>query len=257
MIRFGVKNLSFKYDEKNVLENINFDFDDNDFVAIIGPNGGGKSTFLKLVLGLLKPSSGEINLSCKIKDIGYVPQIFNTNSNFNARVIDVVLMAFLDKKRWFFYSKEDRQKASKALEMVGMSGYEDYQINNLSGGQKQRVFIARALAGDVKCLLLDEPTASIDIKGQVEIFDLLKNLHEEHKKGIMVVCHDASIVLAYADIIAYINKKIHIHKNDKTKQNQGLKQHLTKDLFHLCEVELMTNICGCEDRVLKNIRQVK
>lgn len=247
-----VKNLCFDYDNKVILDDISASFNLDDFVAIIGPNGGGKSTFLKLILNLLKPKSGEISLGFSLKEIGYVPQVFNTNSNYNMRVIDVVLMAFLDSKRWFFYSKEDKQKALKALEMVGMNGYENHQINNLSGGQKQRVFIARALASDSKCLLLDEPTASIDIKGQAQIFDLLKELHEKHKKGIMVVCHDASIVLAYADIIAYINKKIHIHKNDKSSQNLDLQRHLAKDLMHLCEIELMTNVCGCSKTPIKS-----
>ncbi|MBS6287657.1 MAG: ATP-binding cassette domain-containing protein, partial [Campylobacter concisus] len=174
-----IRNLNFSYDKQVVLEDINLDYSSDEFLAIIGPNGGGKSTLLKLILGLLKPQSGEIKLFGKepsevSKFIGYVPQNFLSNQSFPMMVLEVVLMGLIDKKIFGFYSKDEKALALSALEKVDMREFANARIGELSGGQRQRVYIARALCANAKVLILDEPTASIDTKGQAEIYEILK-----------------------------------------------------------------------------------
>jgi len=236
-----IKNISYRYDTTNVLQNITLDIIDNDFLAIIGPNGGGKSTLLKIILGLLKIKDGEIIKNLKNEQIGYVPQNTNLNVDFPITTLEVVLMGYKPKKRTFFGSnKEDIKVAMDALKKVEMEDFCDSKIGDLSGGQRQRVFIARALCTNPKLMLLDEPTASIDVKGQKEIYELLKELNKTI--SIVVVSHDISILLNYAKNVAHINKKLVYHhlKNNK--------KMVDTENQHLCEVELLsalgkTEIC--------------
>ena len=222
-----IKNLSFKYEKQFVLENINITVEKGDFLSIIGPNGGGKSTLLKLILGLLKPTYGEVKLH--ENKIGYVPQNTNINIHFPIRVKEVVSLGFKN-------TKENQQKIKKALEQVNMQKYENTKISNLSGGQRQRVFIARALFNSPTLLILDEPTASIDPAGQEMIYKLLKELNKD--KTIIVVSHDISVILKYAKKVAYVNKNLILHEvpNLKNLDKNG----------HFCEVELMNMIEGCK-----------
>ena len=167
MSDISVRNLSFGYDENLVFESINLEYDCKDFLAIIGPNGGGKSTLLKLMLGLNKPSGGTIEVfgqepASVSKAVGYVPQNIPINQSFPMRVLEVVLMGRIDKKLFGFYGKDDKIEAEAALERVGMGEFTRQKIGELSGGQRQRVYIARALCAKAKILMLDEPTASID-----------------------------------------------------------------------------------------------
>ncbi|WP_419770385.1 MAG: metal ABC transporter ATP-binding protein [Candidatus Marinarcus sp.] len=238
-----IKNLCFAYDKENVLENINLDVAHDDFLAIIGPNGGGKSTLLKLILGLLKPKSGKIMVNVDRAFLGYVPQNTNLNINFPITALEVVLMGHIGGKRTLFgYSKEERSCAMNSLKQVGMEDFADIKIGNLSGGQRQRVFIARALCANPKIILLDEPTASIDVKGQQEVYDLLKRLSQNI--AVVVVSHDISVLLNYAKNVVHVNKSMVYHKlqemNNKVKEGE-----------HLCEVELLAALghqhsCGCK-----------
>ena len=236
-----VKNLSFKYDETNVLEDINLSIGRNDFLAIIGPNGGGKSTLLKLILGLKKTKKGIIEHSLNIDDLGYVPQNTNLNTSFPITALDVVLMGHKPSKKSIFgYSKEDKACALGSLKKVGMGEFANRRIGDLSGGQRQRVFIARALCCNPKIMLLDEPTASIDVKGQQEIYDLLKELNKSI--CIVVVSHDISVLLHYAKNVAHINKHLVYHSLDNIHEKIDTQDE------HLCEVELLsalgkTQIC--------------
>jgi len=174
-----IKNLSFFYEKSKVLEDINLTIQDNDFLAIIGPNGGGKSTLLKLILGILKSKKGEIKSSFESNNIGYVPQNTNLNINFPITALEVVLMGHIGGKRPLFgYSKDEICCANSSLKQVGMEKFSNTKIGNLSGGQRQRVFIARALCANPKIILLDEPTASIDVLGQTEVYELLKELNQ-------------------------------------------------------------------------------
>ena len=232
----SVKNLNFSYNKEPILKDINLDVQEGDFLAIIGPNGGGKSTFLKTLLGLVTPKSGSIEvLGAKadknLSKIGYVPQDTNINTDFPIKVIEVVMMGHVGHKRPLFgYKKEEIACAMGALEQVGMQEYANSKIGSLSGGQRQRVMIARALCAHPKVLLLDEPTASIDATGQKQIYDLLKNLNSFIT--VIVVSHDISAILSYASKVAYINKTITIHDAGSTFKQEDSDSHF-------CEVEML------------------
>ena len=245
-----IRNLNFSYDKQVVLEGINLYYSSDEFLAIIGPNGGGKSTLLKLILGLLKPQSGEIKLFGKepsevSKFIGYVPQNFLSNQSFPMMVLEVVLMGLIDKKIFGFYSKDEKALALSALEKVGMREFADARIGELSGGQRQRVYIARALCANAKVLILDEPTASIDTKGQAEIYEILKGINA-NGVGVVLVSHDLNIVLNYATKIAYVSKNLHIHKTHENLAKREFIEHLARTHSHFCDVEIALGECGCE-----------
>lgn len=245
-----IRNLNFSYNKQVVLEGINLDYSSDEFLAIIGPNGGGKSTLLKLILGLLKPQSGEIKLFGKepsevSKFIGYVPQNFLSNQSFPMMVLEVVLMGLIDKKIFGFYSKDEKALALSALEKVGMSEFANARIGELSGGQRQRVYIARALCANAKVLILDEPTASIDTKGQAEIYEILKGINA-NGVGVVLVSHDLNIVLNYATKIAYVSKNLHIHKTHENLAKREFIEHLARTHSHFCDVEIALGECGCE-----------
>ena len=228
-----IKNLFFKYQKTDILENVNLTIKDDDFLAIIGPNGGGKSTLLKLILGLLPLQSGKIEKNIKNSQIGYVPQNTNLNIDFPITALEVVLMGHVSsKKRIFGYSKDEISCALESLNQVGMKDYANKKIGDLSGGQRQRVFIARALCSNPKIMLLDEPTASIDVQGQQEIYELLKELNKSI--CIVVVSHDLSILLNYAQNVAHVNRKLVYHSLAEVQKNVTLADD------HLCEVELLS-----------------
>ncbi len=234
-----VKNLYFKYDNEWVLENVNFELKDKEFMAIIGPNGGGKTTLLKILLGFLKPTKGEVKIYGKPPKenrtiIGYVPQHTNFSLDIPITVFDIVLQGRL-KKGKFFYSKEDKQKAKEILKSLKIYEFKDRKIKDLSGGQRQKVLIARALVSEPKIIMMDEPTSAIDPTGQKEILDLIESLEITR----IVVSHDIKILLRNVDKIAYIHKKAIIH--------EGPKLNIPKDK-HFCEVELIEflkdDVCG-------------
>ena len=229
----NISNLFYKYHKTDVLENINLSIKDDDFLAIIGPNGGGKSTLLKLILGLLTPQSGTIINNIKTNQVGYVPQNTNLNIDFPITALEIVLMGHVSsQKKLFGYSKEDIACAMASLAKVSMSDFANSKIGDLSGGQRQRVFIARALCSNPKIMLLDEPTASIDVKGQREIYELLKELNKSI--CIVVVSHDISVLLNYAKNVAHINKNLVYHSLENIEKNVSTQNE------HLCEVELLS-----------------
>jgi len=223
-----LKDINYAYSKQVILENINLEVKEKEFLAIIGPNGGGKSTLLKLILGLLPLKSGEIKLF--EKKIGYVPQNTNINNNFPIRVWEVVTLG--EKP-----TQKIKNIAKQTLSKVGMDKFYDKKIGDLSGGQRQRVLIARALFNDPKLLLLDEPTSNIDPKASESIYELLKELNKE--KTIIVVSHDLSVIVKYATKIAYINKNIFMHEKPNLELNKD---------GHFCEVELMQMLerCSCK-----------
>lgn len=237
-----IKDLNFSYEKEVILKDISLGMKEGDFLAIIGPNGGGKSTLLKLILGILTPMSGDITLfndsfRANLSRIGYVPQNTNINIDFPIKVIDVVLMGYTEsKKKLFGYSKAEIQKAMEVLEEVGISSLAQNKIGSLSGGQRQRVMIARAICNNPKLLILDEPTASIDSMGQKQIYELLKKLNTTI--SIIVVSHDISVILSYASSVAYINRSLVYH------QLAQYKDRVIKENEHFCEVELLEMIGG-------------
>lgn len=232
-----LKNISFSYEKDKILEDVSLQLHTNDFLVVIGPNGGGKSTLLKLILGMLHPKNGTIQIfgmpqKDGAKNLGYVPQNTNINTDFPIKVIDVVMMgANRDKKFFFRRSSEDMQKALDKLKLVGMQSFAQTKIGMLSGGQRQRVIIARSLFSEPKLLILDEPTSSIDVDGQKQIYTLLKELSKTIT--IIVVSHDMSIILEYATKVAHINKKLTFHDISHLSTN------LLPDSNHVCAVELL------------------
>ncbi len=238
-----VSNLNFSYERQSVLENINFTIKSSDFLTIIGPNGGGKSTLLKLILGINEIKDGSIKIFDKnhleqIHNVGYVPQNTNINLNFPITVIEVVMMGQNSlKKRLFGYKKEEKQRAIEVLKKVNMQDFINNKISNLSGGQRQRVLIARALFSHPKILLLDEPTSNIDISGCEQIYSTLQELNREIP--IIVVSHDISVILKYASRAFYVNKKMTQH--DLTTMKDEFKSIDS----HICEIELLEMLGRC------------
>lgn len=212
-----MKNVYYEISGKIVLENINLKVEKNDFLAIIGPNGGGKTTLLKLIVGLIKPCKGVVKVFGKPpelarKNIGYMPQITHYNYDFPITVFETVLMGRYPGplKR---YSEKDIKTVEKWLKKLGIWNLRDKNINDLSGGQIQRVFLARALVREPKLLLLDEPTASIDPGTRNSFYKLLNKINR--KMTIILVSHDVGVVSKHVKKIACLNRRIFVHDDPK------------------------------------------
>jgi zinc transport system ATP-binding protein len=248
-----IKDLDFAYDGEAVLEGVNLTVRQNDFVAIIGPNGGGKTTLLKLILGLLTPHRGTVRVDGQSPRkasacIGYVPQDVHLNRSFPITAIDVVLMGMLNpKRRLSRQSAVNRRDALAALERMEMAAHADKKIGTLSGGQRQRVFIARALVAQPKLLLLDEPTASIDTRGQAEFYQLLKKLNQHIT--VLVVSHDLLVVSRYVKSVACVNQRLHYHDQAEIT-GEMLETMYPCTVEEVCPVELVAH--GLPHRVLQD-----
>lgn len=230
------KNVKFYFTKERILYNVNWTISKRDFWAIIGPNGGGKSTLTRLLVGLLKPSGGEIIRDTNLR-IGYVPQNTFLNRHFPITTLEVVMMGFL-KPRLFggFLPKNAKETAMQLLAQFNMESFAYKKIGELSGGQRQRVFIARALCGNPNLLVLDEPTASIDSKSQKEIYHLLQQINQE--KTIIMVSHDVSVLLGYAKKVLYVNKEVMVH--DLPKNITACDTNAFDE--HFCEVEMLMGL---------------
>lgn len=204
-----------RYDETVALREINLTLQDRIFLGVIGPNGGGKTTFLKILLGLVEPWKGKVQIFGKSPKnarpmIGYVPQHSLFDAQFPIRVWEAVLMGRLAKVGLFrSYTDEDRRAVSDALKQVEMSQFRDRHLGELSGGQRQRVLIARALVSNPKLLLLDEPAASVDKPMQASVYELLSELKK--KMAIIMVSHDIGVISSYVDRIACLSGKLYYH----------------------------------------------
>lgn len=220
-----LKDVSFSYGNAPVLENVSIDVLPGEFLGIVGPNAGGKSTMLKVILGLLKPQSGKVRIRGRRpgeakRCIGYVAQYPSFPRDFPVTVEQTVLMGRLGtgKQGWWHsllpgrFSADDRARVYQALEEVEADNLADRQIGSLSGGQLQRVLLARALVGEPEILILDEPTANIDQRLETDIFDLLKQLNQ--RLTILVVSHDIAFVSAYVTRVACINRTLVCHHTD-------------------------------------------
>lgn len=220
-----IENLTFRYEERNVLENIQLQVPKGAFLGLVGPNGSGKSTLLKCILGILKPKQGTIRLfgvdSKKFKNwnkVGYVSQKANSfNSGFPATVFEVVSMGLVSKKGLFrFLSKSDKEKVRQAIADVGMSDFINRNIGELSGGQQQRVFIARALVSDPELLILDEPTVGVDVKNVESFYEMLAHLNKKLGITLILVTHDIGAVTEKVTHVACLNQQLHFHGNIET-----------------------------------------
>ncbi|PIE68152.1 MAG: ABC transporter [Deltaproteobacteria bacterium] len=248
-----IKDLDYAYGGENVLEGVNLTVRQKDFMAIIGPNGGGKTTLLKLMLGLLAPKKGMVRVDGKSPQtastcIGYVPQNVHTNSSFPITSLDVVQMGKIEPgKRFSRRSPAVRTESLAALERMEMADFADKKIGMLSGGQRQRVFIARALVSRPRLLLLDEPTASIDTKGQAAFYRLLQELNQDIT--VLVVSHDLLVISRYVKSVACVNKKLHYHDQAEITGDM-LETMYPCTVEEVCPVELVAH--GLPHRVLKN-----
>lgn len=208
--------ICFSYGYEEVIKDVSLQIHKGDYVGIIGPNGGGKTTLLKLMLGLLKPTDGTVRLFNKdIKNftawskIGYVPQKRTIETSFPVTVEEVVAMGRYGKRGLFrFLNKLDLEKTHQALRYVDLLEYKNRLISDLSGGQQQRVFIARALAGEPEIIFLDEPTVGVDIKTQKEFYSLLRKLNHELKLTLVLVSHELDVVAHEATELGYINRTL-------------------------------------------------
>jgi zinc transport system ATP-binding protein len=211
-LSIAVKNLSFTYEKSPVLEGLNLSVTPGRFVGIFGPNGGGKTTFLKLLIGLLPPRAGEISLlglsPKEARDqIGYVPQIKRFDKQFPLSVVEVVLQGALAELTWWgSYPKSAYEEALSSLSKVGLLHKAKAAFGTLSGGEMQRVLILRALLGKPKILLLDEATAHIDGQSQEQILELLLELKET--VTILMVTHDLQMMLSSAEELICINRSL-------------------------------------------------
>ena len=246
-----IQNLNFSYNRQPVLRDVNLTVRQGDFIAMIGPNGGGKTTLLKLMLGLLDADTGTVRIFGQPPQdvshrIGYVPQDVHINKNFPISALDVVLMGKLKPVRGRSrHSPRDRQAAINALDQVEMKKFRDHRIGELSGGQKQRVFVARALVTDPELLFLDEPTASIDTKGQNEFYALLKELNKTIT--IIVVSHDLMVISGTIKSVICVNQRLHYHGHaELTGEMIEMMYDCTAD--DTCPVELIAH--GLPHRVL-------
>ena len=210
-----INELNFSFESLSILENINMVIEQGDFAGLVGPNGGGKTTLLKLILGLYKAQSGKISifgqpLKNQRKLIGYVPQYANFNSDFPISVQDTVLQGRLGISRCFgIYCHKDKVIAQKVMQETEIHNLAQRSIQSLSGGQMQRVLVARALATEPEILLLDEPTANIDQRAEKDIFDLFKTINQ--RMTILIISHDIGFVSDYINKVFCLNKTLVCH----------------------------------------------
>lgn len=220
MSRYAIEldHVSFSYLGVPVLEDVTLRVPEGEFLGIVGPNAGGKSTLLKLVLGLIEPTAGTVRVHGLPPrrgraDIGYVPQYPAFARDFPVTVEQVVLMGRLGKGSWFGgYSRTDHQVVQRVMAETEVGDLADKRIHTLSGGQLQRVLVARALATEPRILLLDEPTANIDQRVETDIFDLLKQLNA--RMTILLVSHDVTFISKYVQRVACLNRSLLCHTTE-------------------------------------------
>lgn len=228
-------NVSFSYDSVPVLENLSFMVRKGEYLGIIGPNGGGKTTLIKIILGLLHPTSGRVALFGKDRHdfkekyrIGYVPQrATQTEKNFPATVFEVVKTGRIARLGFFErFTKKDIDAVEKAMEISGIVEHRDTLVGNLSGGERQRVFIARALASEPDVLILDEPTVGVDIGAQKTFYDFLASLNRDQHLTILFISHDVDVVSQETKTVLCLNHNLVCHGLPKDLLNEHILERL-------------------------------
>ncbi|HII05877.1 MAG TPA: metal ABC transporter ATP-binding protein [Methanotrichaceae archaeon] len=242
----SIEDLSVNLGGRTVLDDVNLEVKEGDFLGLIGPNGGGKTTLLKAILGLVRPQRGRVlvfgmKTEAARKRVGYLPQKSLFDQKFPISALEVVMMGRYGKRGLFGrYSPEDRDSALDALSAVRMQEHADREIGALSGGQQQRIFVARALVSEPDLLLLDEPANGIDSSRQRVFYELLSELNE--KMTIIMVSHDISAVSTYVKKIACVNKRVYYH-NSKELTAEDIEK------AYECPVEMIAH--GVPHRVLR------
>ena len=233
-----IKDVWLSFKGRPVLEAVNLRLDEGDYLGLIGPNGSGKTTLLRVILGLLSPDRGSVRVLGESPArargrLGYVPQYTRFDAGFPVNVLDVVLMGRIGSRRLFRQpSQRDRDVALGSLDKVEMADQAGRQIGRLSGGELQRVMIARALAVEPLLLLLDEPTASLDTRVGVSVFELLKDLAQE--VTLVLVSHDVGVISRYVKTVACLNRRLYYHHS----------KEITQEMFEAaygCPVDLVAH----------------
>jgi zinc transport system ATP-binding protein len=232
---FEICSLSVSYNGGTVLEDVNFRVNENDFVGVIGPNGGGKTTLLKVILGLVKPFKGGISYNSELlssKTIGYLPQMQTGDLSFPVTVKDVLLSGLMIRKSFVSaMSSADRKRAAEVIEDLGLSEMAQSPLNELSGGQLQRVFLGRAIIGNPRLLLLDEPGNFVDANFESDFYGKLRELNE--RMAVLMVSHDIGTVSSYVKSFACVNKTLHYHPSSEITNEQLL--------AYGCPIQLITH----------------
>ena len=230
-MQIEIKNLSFYYDMVKVLEKVNLRVMEGEFIGIMGPNGGGKTTLLKLLMGFLKPTHGKIAVAGKI---GYVPQVNRTDRDFPITVYELILLGALSKTTfWGTYPSAVIEKANELIELLGLTPHKNKVFGSLSGGLAQRALLARALISDPDLLLLDEPTSNIDLASTMVIFELLEAM--KGQKTILIVTHDLKTIIERVDRVICVQEGI------SSFQPKEVCEHFALGLYHTPLLGLPSN----------------
>ncbi|WP_300726504.1 metal ABC transporter ATP-binding protein [uncultured Bacteroides sp.] len=231
-----LNHISAAYEKKRVLENVDLTVYEKDFLGVIGPNGGGKTTLMKIILGLLAPESGELHFyhnGLEVKEIsmGYLPQYSNIDKKFPISVYEVVLSG-LNKEKSLFrpFSKEQHEQVRQVIARMGLEGLEKRAIGQLSGGQLQRALLGRALVSDPQVVILDEPNTYIDKRFEAKLYKLLEEINKE--RAIILVSHDIGTVLQNVKSIACVNGTLDYHPDTEIPA-EWLEEHFG------CPIELL------------------
>lgn len=245
------RDLSFYHDGQPVLENVSLVVREGDFYAILGPNGGGKTTLLRIILGLLPPSSGTIRLFGGDPEsgrslVGYVPQFRTFDFHYPITVEEMVLSGRLShlpglRKR---YGAGDRDRALAVMEKLGLRDLSGRAISTLSGGEQQRVILARALVGEPRLLILDEPTVYVDAPTEVQFFGIVKELRKS--MTLLLVTHDIGVISRQVTRVACLNRTLHTHDSPEITED------MITATYH-CPVDLVAH--GLPHRVLGDHRK--
>ena len=227
--------LSASYGANIALKDVDFKVNENDFIGVIGPNGGGKTTLLKVILGLLKPVKGKMVFNSELlngNSIGYLPQISTGDINYPVTVTDIILSGLMIRKGIISrMSLSDKKKANTVIDELGLEGMAKSTLNELSGGQMQRVFLGRAIIGDPRLLLLDEPANFVDTTFENDFYEKLKDLNK--RMAILMVSHDVGTISSHIKSFACVNRSLHYHPSHEIT-NEDL-------LAYGCPIQLVTH----------------
>ena len=232
---FEMYSLSASYGANLVLQDVNFKVDENDFIGVIGPNGGGKTTLLRVILGLVKPVTGRMVFNNELlngNSIGYLPQMSTGDINYPVTVTDIILSGLMIRKGIISrMSASDKKKADNVIDELGLSGMSESTLNELSGGQIQRVLLARAIIGNPRLLLLDEPGNFVDTTFENDFYEKLKDLNKH--MAILMVSHDVGTISSHIKSFACVNRSLHYHPSPEIT-NEDL-------LAYGCPIQLVTH----------------
>jgi zinc transport system ATP-binding protein len=232
---FEMHSLSASYGANVVLHEVDLRVNENDFIGVIGPNGGGKTTLLKVILGLVKPSEGKIvfnNDLLNSNSIGYLPQISTGDINYPVTVSDIILSGLMIGKGIISrMSSSDKTRAMKVMNELGLEEMTNSTLNELSGGQMQRVFLGRAIIGNPRLLLLDEPGNFVDTTFENDFYEKLRDLNK--RMAILMVSHDVGTISAHIKSFACVNRSLHYHPSHEIT-NEDL-------LAYGCPIQLVTH----------------